>query len=247
MTETVLETRGLVKDFGGITATNDVSVSFSDDELHAIIGPNGAGKTTFFNLLTGTLTPTEGSIHFLGEDITALSPDEIAQRGLIRSYQVTQLFENLTVLENVRIAAQSRHNSYDLWHDADSLVEPRERAESVLDRLGLLHKRDVIAAELSHGEQRVLELAIALGTDPKLLLLDEPTAGMSPEETAEMIHIIDDIAERVPIVLVEHKMSVVMEVADRILVLHNGRAIADDTPAAVRNNDEVKRVYLGEA
>jgi branched-chain amino acid transport system ATP-binding protein len=247
MGETVLETRGLTKDFGGIRATDEVSVSFDDDELHAIIGPNGAGKTTFFNLLTGTLEPTAGEVLFLGEDITGESPAAIARKGLIRSYQIIQLFTDLTALENVRIAAQSRGSSYDFWNDADQFGEPIERAESVLADLGLLEMADTPAAELSHGEQRVLELAIALGTDPSMLLLDEPTAGMSPEETTEMIGIIDDISSEVPIVLVEHKMSVVMEISDRIIVLHKGQKIADGTPDVVRNDEEVQRIYLGES
>jgi len=246
MGETVLETRGLTKDFGGIRAINNVSVSFDENQLHAIIGPNGAGKTTFFNLLTGSLPPTSGEILFLDENITGGSPASIANKGLIRSYQITQLFTELTVLENVRIAAQTQQNSYDFWNDAQSFDKPIERARGVLEDLNLNEKADTPAGELSHGEQRVLELAIALGTDPSMLLLDEPTAGMSPEETNKMMDIISDISSRVPIVLVEHKMSVVMEISDRVLVLHKGQKVADGTPEEVRNDEQVRRIYLGD-
>jgi len=246
MGETVLETRGLTKDFGGIRAIDNVSVSFDENQLHAIIGPNGAGKTTFFNLLTGSLPPTSGEILFLDENITGGSPASIANKGLIRSYQITQLFTELTVLENVRIAAQTQQNSYDFWNDAQSFDKPIERARGVLEDLNLNEKADTPAGELSHGEQRVLELAIALGTDPSMLLLDEPTAGMSPEETNKMMDIISDISSRVPIVLVEHKMSVVMEISDRVLVLHKGQKVADGTPEEVRNDEQVRRIYLGD-
>lgn len=244
MSEPLLRTEGLTKRFDSVTAVDDVDATFEEGTLHAIIGPNGAGKTTFFNLITGALTPSSGTVHFDGEDITDLGPAEIAQRHLIRSYQVTTVFEELSVLENVRVAAQSQHSKYNFWQSADDFPEFIETAEQVLDRVGLLEKRDATAANLSHGEQRTLELAIALATEPKLLLLDEPSSGMSSEETAEIINLIRSLAEEITVVLVEHKMSVVMEVAERIKVLHNGEVIADGSPEAVRNDETVQRVYL---
>ena len=242
---TILRVENLRKQFEGIVAVDDVTAEFREDELHAIIGPNGAGKTTFFNLLTGALEPTSGTITFRGEDITHAKASDIARRGLIRSYQVTKLFDGLTVLENVAVAVQSNENAYNFWGEASPAVT--ERAREILDRVDLSAKADSLASNLSHGEQRTLEIAVALGTDPELLLLDEPTSGMSPEETREVIELVGELREEFPVVLIEHKMSVVNEVADRILVLHNGKKIADDAPEAVRSDPEVRRVYLGEA
>jgi branched-chain amino acid transport system ATP-binding protein len=240
----LLETRGLTKRFDAITAVDDVDASFQEGTLHAIIGPNGAGKTTFFNLLTGALEPTSGTITFDGENITDLPPEAIARRRLVRSYQVTTVFNQLPVLENVRVAVQARHSKYNFWRDTDDMPELIGEAERILERVGLLQKRDALAANLSHGEQRTLELAIALGGDPKMLLLDEPSSGMSAEETADIIGLIQELAEDFTIVLVEHKMSVVMQVADRIIVLHNGGVLADGSPEEVRNDETVRRVYL---
>lgn len=240
--EAILRVQGLTKTFEGIVAVDDVSAEFLDDELHAIIGPNGAGKTTFFNLLTGALEPTAGTILFEGEDITDIGPSEIARRGIVRSYQVTKLFDGLTVLENVAIAVQSNENSYNFWNKTDP--EVTDRAREILAEVNLTSKADDLASTLSHGEQRTLEIAVALGTDPKLLLLDEPTSGMSPEETRDVIQLVGELQRDFPIILIEHKMSVVNEVADRILVLHNGMKIADDEPEAVRQDQEVRRVYL---
>ncbi len=240
--DAVLQVEGLTKKFNGLTAVDDVSVEFLDEELHAIIGPNGAGKTTFFNLLTGALTPTSGRIHFNGEDITDVGPSGIARRGIIRSYQVTKLFEGLTVLENVSIAVQSDSMSYNFWQSTDPAIG--NRAYEILERVGLVDKADSLASDLSHGEQRTLEIAVALGTEPKMLLLDEPTSGMSPEETTEVIELIHELQDDFPIVLIEHKMNVVNEVADKIMVLYNGKKIADDAPLVVQENEEVRRVYL---
>jgi len=244
MSEALLETENLTKRFDGVTAVNDVSTTFDSDSLHAIIGPNGAGKTTFFNLLTGALRPTDGRIYFNDEDITELSPEEIARRRLTRSYQVTTVFDELSVLENVRVAIQARHSMYNFWSKASSMGNLVSEAEEILERVGLLNKRDSEAANLSHGERRTLEIAVALGTDPKMLLLDEPTSGMSSEETNEMIDLIENLSQGVTIVLVEHKMSVVMQISDRIKVLHHGEIIADGSPKEVRNDEEVRRVYL---
>lgn len=241
----ILQTDALRKEFDGLVAVNDISVDFAEDELCSIIGPNGAGKTTFFNLLTGTLPPTSGTVTFKGMDITNLGASDIAREGLTRSYQITQLFQNITAFENVYIAAQTNYNPYNFWSNVDDFPDIEEDAMDALEQVGLVDKHDSIAANLSHGEQRTLELAIALGSDPEMLLLDEPTAGMSAEETQSMITLIGELAEDLPIVLVEHKMSVVMSVSDRVVVLHNGEKIADGTPDHVRADSEVQRVYLG--
>jgi branched-chain amino acid transport system ATP-binding protein len=245
MSQPLLETRNLTKTFEGLVAVDGVSVSFDADQLHAIIGPNGAGKTTFFNLLTGALEPTDGTIHFDGENITNESPVEIARRGLVRSYQETTLFDQLSVLENVAVAVQSTSNVYDFWTSSEAHPEILEEAEEILNRLSLAEERDQLVANLSHGDQRTLEIAVVLGTDPDLLLLDEPSSGMSPEETSEVIELVEELSEDLPIVLIEHKMSVVMQVSDRIMVLHNGQKIADGSPSEVRNDQQVQEVYLG--
>jgi len=241
----ILETRDLTKQFGGFTAIDHVSMGFPEDELVAVIGPNGAGKTTFFNLVTGSLKPTSGAIIFRGTDITDSSPEDIANLGLCRSYQTTTLFEELSVFRNVRIATISNHNYYRFWRETDDYTEANETAAAVLERVGLAEKRDVLTKNLSHGDRRTLEIGVALGTDPHMLLLDEPTSGMSPEETQEVINLVGNLATEFPIAIVEHKMSVVMAVADRIIVLHNGQKLAEGTPEEVRRNQDVREVYLG--
>ncbi len=240
----LLESRGLTMRFGGLTAVDAVDFQVRPGELRAVIGPNGAGKTTFFNMLTGVLPPTDGQILFQGQDITALPAHAVSRLGIARSYQVTNIFADLTVLENVRIAAQSRVTTYNLWANADRLVAVNERAATLLALLGLADKRNLLAGALSHGEQRYLEIGIALATEPAFLLLDEPTAGMSPEETKRTAEFIRSIAGSVTIVLVEHDMEVVMGVSDRITVLNYGRVLAEGTPAEIRENADVRRVYL---
>ncbi len=240
----LLESRGLTMRFGGLTAVDAVDFQVRPGELRAVIGPNGAGKTTFFNMLTGVLPPTDGQILFQGQDITALPAHAVSRLGIARSYQVTNIFADLTVLENVRIAAQSRVTTYNLWANADRLVAVNERAATILTLLGLADKRNLLAGALSHGEQRYLEIGIALATEPAFLLLDEPTAGMSPEETKRTAEFIRSIAGSVTIVLVEHDMEVVMGVSDRITVLNYGRVLAEGTPAEIRENADVRRVYL---
>jgi branched-chain amino acid transport system ATP-binding protein len=245
MTRPILEVDDLVKRFGGLTATDEVSVSFDDDELCAIIGPNGAGKSTFFNLIMGELRPTSGTVRFDGEDITDLQPAGTVRRGLVKSFQTSNVFDDLTVFENVRLASQASGNPYNFWRRKETFEGPLRKAETVLDEMDLAGKRDATAAELSHGEERSLEIAIALATDPKMLLLDEPSSGMSPEETREVIDVIRDLSTTIPVLLIEHKMSVVMGVADRIIVLHNGQVLADGTPETIRNDEQVREVYLG--
>ena len=240
----LLESRGLAKDFGGLSAVNGVDFQVRRGELRSVIGPNGAGKTTFFNLLTGVLPPTRGQILFKGHDITRLPAHAVSRLGVARSYQVTNIFGDLTVFENVRIAAQSRVTHYRCWGNADRLTAVNQRAEEILTSLGLGEKRHVRGAELSHGEQRYLEIGIALATDPDFLLLDEPTAGMSPEETQRTAAFVRKLAGHVTIVLVEHDMEVVMGISDRITVLNYGEVLAEGTPAEIRDNADVRRVYL---
>jgi branched-chain amino acid transport system ATP-binding protein len=240
----LLESRGLSKIFGGLTAVNRVDFQVRTGELRSVIGPNGAGKTTFFNLLTGVLPPSAGRILFKGRDITGLPAHAVSRLGIARSYQVTNIFGDLTVFENVRIAAQSRVTHYRFWGDADALAAVNARAEEILQHLGLASKRHARASELSHGEQRYLEIGIALATNPDFLLLDEPTAGMSPDETQRTAAFVRRLAGHVTIVVVEHDMEVVMGISDRITVLNYGKILAEGSPAEIRENADVRRVYL---
>jgi ABC-type branched-subunit amino acid transport system ATPase component/ABC-type branched-subunit amino acid transport system permease subunit len=240
----LLESRGLTREFGGLIAVNAVDFRVRRGELRAVIGPNGAGKTTFFNMLTGVLAPSRGRIVFKGRDITRLPAHAVSRLGVARSYQLTNIFGDLTVFENVRIAAQSRVAHYRCWRDAERLEGVKRRAAEILALLGLEAKRDAPAAALSHGEQRYLEIGIALATEPDFLLLDEPTAGMSPEETARTAAFVRKLAGQLTIVLVEHDMEVVMGISDRITVLNYGQVLAEGTPAEIREHPEVRRVYL---
>ena len=240
----LLQTVGLTKRFGGLIAVNRVDFAVRRGELRAVIGPNGAGKTTFFNVLTGVLPSSAGRILFKGRDVSGLPAHALSRLGIARSYQVTNIFGDLTVFENLRIAAQSRVTQYRAWGNADRLQAVNARADETLRLLGLAAKRHVRAAELSHGEQRYLEIGIALATDPEFLLLDEPTAGMSPEETQRTAAFVRKLAGRLTIVLVEHDMEVVMGVSDRITVLNYGEILAEGTPAEIRDNADVRRVYL---
>ena len=240
----ILRTEGLTRHYGGVRALTDVDFRVEPGRLHAMIGPNGAGKSTLFHVITGRVPPTSGRIWFREREISRLSQSAVARLGIARSYQVTTIFLNLTVFENVRIAAQSRETHANFWLLADSLRAVSARAEAVLEMIGLQDKRHLLASQLSHGEQRHLDMAIALASDPGLLLLDEPTAGMSPLETEQTMHVIRELGQRVPTVLVEHKMNVVMQISDWITVLHFGRVLAEGTPDEVRNNAQVQEVYL---
>jgi branched-chain amino acid transport system ATP-binding protein len=230
--------------FGGLVALNGVSFEVQRDEIRAIIGPNGAGKSTFFNCLTGVLRPTSGCILFNGEDITGLPPDRISQKGIARSYQITNILPNATTLENVRIAAQSRRHRWSLLTHHRAYHDIMDRAQAVLQAVGLHGQADELAANLSHGEQRHLEIGIALATEPELLCLDEPTAGMSAAETHDTMALIRRIAPNLTILIVEHDMQVVMELAQRITVLHYGEVLAEGTPAEIRENQRVLEAYL---
>ena len=242
----LLETRNLSKRFGGLTAVQSVNLTVNPGVIHAIIGPNGAGKSTLFNLLSGHLEPTAGQVCFDGQDITRRKPHRISHLGLSRSFQLTSVFPELSVHENVRVAAQSRsRQSYRFWHPVWHLRAPLEHTARVLGHIGLADKALRRASQLSHGDQRVLEVAIALATAPKLLLLDEPTSGMSREEAKAMMQLITHIAAEVTVVLIEHNMPLVMTIADRITVLHHGEVIAEGTAAEVQAHAEVRRAYLG--
>jgi branched-chain amino acid transport system ATP-binding protein len=246
MTDPVLlRTERLTRAFESLVAVNRVDVSVRRGELRSIIGPNGAGKTTFFRLIAGDMPPTSGGIWFDGHDITGLPQHRIARLGIAKSYQITNVFPHLTVLENVRVAAQGYARSFNFWSRARDLGEVRSRALALLKTIGLQDKAGRLAAHLSHGEKRHLEIAIALASDPTLLLLDEPTAGMSPEETDETIVLIRELAHDRTLVLVEHKMKVVMKISDRITVFHQGQVLAEGTPEEIRANELVQRTYLG--
>jgi branched-chain amino acid transport system ATP-binding protein len=247
MAEPLLRVAGLVKRFGGLTATDHVSIDVGDGELHAIIGPNGAGKTTLVTQLSGELRPDAGTISFRGEDVTALPADRRALLGLARSFQITSIFRDFTVLQNVALAVQAHAgHSFRFLRPAGSesvLVEP---ARDILAQVGLAERQDVLAAHLAHGEQRALEIAMALATEPKLLLLDEPMAGMGPEDSARMVRFLLGLKRRYAILLVEHDMDAVFALADRISVLVYGRVIATDDADGIRANAAVREAYLGE-
>jgi branched-chain amino acid transport system ATP-binding protein len=243
----LLRVENLVLRFGGITATDNLSLDVASGELHAIIGPNGAGKTTLISQLTGQLLPNSGSIRFAGKEITRMPSYKRSTLGLARSFQITSLLSDFTALDNVALAAQAHDgHSFHFWGSARKENHLRQAARSALDRVGLAHRADVVVSKLSHGEQRELELAVALATKPRLLLLDEPMAGLGITESARMVKLLQELRREVTIVLVEHDMDAVFALADRITVLVYGRVIASDTPAAIRSNEEVRRAYLGD-
>jgi branched-chain amino acid transport system ATP-binding protein len=245
--EPLLRVENLVRRFGGITATDNLSLEVARGELHAIIGPNGAGKTTLITQLTGQLQPNSGSIHFSGRDITRLPAYRRSALGLARSFQITSLLKDFTAADNVALAAQAHDgHSFYFWGDARKEKHLRETARAALARVGLEQRADVVVSELSHGEQRELELAVALATKPQLLLLDEPMAGLGVSESARMVELLQALRREFTIILVEHDMEAVFALADRISVLVYGKVIACDVPAAIRVNEEVKRAYLGE-
>jgi len=243
----LLRVENLVRRFGGIVATDNLSLDVATGELHAIIGPNGAGKTTLISQLIGQLRPSAGTIRFAGQDITHLPAWRRSQRGLARSFQITSLLPDFTAADNVALAAQARDgHSFHFWGNARREKHLRDAARSALARVGLEQRADVVVSKLSHGEQRELELAVALATKPQLLLLDEPMAGLGATESARMVKLLAELRREVTIVLVEHDMEAVFALADRITVLVYGRVIASGAPAAIRGNEEVKRAYLGD-
>jgi branched-chain amino acid transport system ATP-binding protein len=242
----VLRTRELTKSFGAHVAVDAVDIEVRPGTLHAIIGPNGAGKTTLFNLLSGELRPSSGSIEFAGRDVSRLDATSRSHLGMGRSFQRTNVFPKLSVFENVRLAAQSRtEQSFALWRAAASLRDVNGRAEIALEEIGLLGHRAQPASELAGGDQRLLELAITLATDPVLLLLDEPSQGLSPQDARRLIDRIGALTERYTIVLIEHNMPLVMGLSDEITVMNFGRILAHGTPAEIRADPAVRAAYLG--
>jgi branched-chain amino acid transport system ATP-binding protein len=247
MTDTLLQVAGLSKRFGGIVASDDISLDVRVGELHAIIGPNGAGKTTLIGQLTGLLKPDAGTVHFAGEDISSRPAYARSLLGLARSFQITSLFLDHTVLDNVALAVQAHAgHSFSFWKDARREAALREPARAALARVGLTARADEPAAALSHGEHRQLELAMALAGKPRMLLLDEPMAGMGADESVRMVTLLRELKREVAILLIEHDMEAVFALADRITVLVYGRVIASGAPADIRANTEVRDAYLGE-
>ena len=247
MADPLLRVENLVRRFGGIVATDNLSLDVAHGELHAIIGPNGAGKTTLIGQLTGQLLPNSGSIHFAGNNITGMPAHRRSALGLARSFQITSLLSDFTALDNVALAAQAHDgHSFYFWGNARKEKHLRGAALAALTRVGLARRADVTVSELSHGEQRELELAVALATKPQMLLLDEPMAGLGSTESARMVKLLRELRREVTIVLVEHDMEAVFALADRITVLVYGRVIASGAPAEIRQNEEVRRAYLGD-
>ena len=247
MADALLAVDGLTKRFGGVVATDNLAMEVAPGEIHAVIGPNGAGKTTLIAQLSGMLRPDRGSIRFDGADITRLAAPARAKRGLARSFQVTSILRDFTALDNVALAVQAHAgHSFRFWRRARAEPELREPALALLEEQELGHRADMLAGNLAHGEQRQLEIAMAVATGAKLLLLDEPTAGMGRADSERMIEYLRRLNRRCTMVLVEHDMDAVFALADRITVLAYGRAIACDTPEAVRNDAAVRQAYLGE-
>jgi len=244
--EPLLETLNLSKSFGALQAVTQVSLRVAKGTIHSVIGPNGAGKTTLFNLLTGFLVPTSGRIMFQGKDITYFPAHKISMLGVSRSFQITSIFPDLSVIENVRIAIQSRTNmSYRFLKALNKKDDLEEKSREVLRKIGLQDKEKLTARSLSHGEKRILDIGIGLSTNPKLLLLDEPASGLVGDEIVRVTNLIKDISSEVTVVLVEHNIDVVLSISNRISVLYYGEVIAEGSPQEVRCNPNVQEVYLG--
>lgn len=244
----ILETEGLTKKFGTLTAVNNVSLTVPTGTISSIIGPNGAGKTTLFNLFTGAFGPTRGEIRFKGKDIAGTSPHSIVRRGIVRSYQITNFFDELTALENVRLAAQAPYTGFrarDFTKHYTAVDQAMEDAHRILERIELDHVADQTASNLSYGQRRHLEIGISLAADPDLLLMDEPTAGMSPEETNEAVELVEEIAADTTLVIIEHDMEIVMDISDQINVMNDGELLASGTADEIRNDERVQKAYLG--
>jgi branched-chain amino acid transport system ATP-binding protein len=244
----MLRLEGLSRRFGGVVATDRVTLEIASGEIHALIGPNGAGKTTLIGQIAGSLASDAGEIHFLGRSLTALKQHQRVKLGLARSYQITSIFGRLSVLDNLALAVQARSgSSFSFWRPVSGEKEIFEEAQAIVAEIGLLEKEKSIAATLAHGEQRALEVGLALATRPRLVLLDEPMAGMGPEESQRVIALIESIRSRITVLLVEHDMDAVFRLADRISVLVAGRLIATGTPESIKSNAQVRKAYLGDA
>ncbi|MEQ1879377.1 MAG: ABC transporter ATP-binding protein [Burkholderiales bacterium] len=243
----MLKLNGVVKRFGGLAATDGANLEVSGGEIHALIGPNGAGKTTLVHQISGLLRPDSGTVYFDGADVTLLSMHERVLRGLARSFQVTSIFPRLSALDNALLASQAgMGSSFRFWTPIRAENKLVEKARAVLDRVGLLERAYQAAGALAHGEQRRLEMGLSLATQPKLLLLDEPLAGMSPDESRQMVELISDLKSTATLLLVEHDMQAVFRLADRVSVMVSGRIVATGTPQEIRANEEVRVAYLGD-
>jgi branched-chain amino acid transport system ATP-binding protein len=245
---TILETRNLSRYFGQMAALSNISLSIREKEITSLIGPNGAGKTTFYNVITGRFPPSSGKILFKDKDITGLAPHQIVKRGVGRSFQITSIFSGLTVLENVRAAVIARSSArMNLFTPVESSRSLYEQSMRYLELIGLADKKDDVCSILSHGDMRVVEIGITLATEPDLILLDEPTQGMTPEETKRMVNLIRDLSNRTETTffIIEHDMNVVFSISDRIVVLYYGSILADASPDEIRSNRKVKEAYLG--
>jgi len=243
----ILELRDVYKDFDGLEVLFGISLGVPQGQRHAIIGPNGAGKSTIFNLITGKYAPSKGRIFFRGEDVTGTSPHILNRRGMARSFQITNIFRTMTVFQNVRNAVLSKNKiRYNLFTRLDRMKDVSDQTERVLEQIGLMDRKDVEAGLLSYGQQRALEIGLTIATEPELILLDEPTAGMSSEETREAVKLIERVTRGKTLVIVEHDMEVVFSLADRITVIYYGEVLASGPPDEIRQNQKVKDAYLGE-
>jgi branched-chain amino acid transport system ATP-binding protein len=243
----ILELKDVYKNFDGLEVLFGINLGIREGERHAIIGPNGAGKSTIFNLITGRYPVSKGKIYFQGEDVTGTAPHKLNRQGLSRSFQITNIFKTMTVFENVRNAILSRNKvRFNLFSRLGRMEAINRQTEEVLKQIGLLERKDIISGLLSYGEQRALEIGLTIATEPKLILLDEPTAGMSSEETREAVKLIGRVTEGKTLVIVEHDMEVVFSLADRITVLYYGEVLASGPPEQIRNDQKVKDAYLGE-
>ena len=243
----LLEVTNLSKDFSGLKVLFGIDLKLEQGERHAIIGPNGAGKSTLFNVITGKYAPSQGKISFKGHDITGLSPHKIARLGLARSFQVTNIFRAMTAFDNVRNAVLSQNGRrHSIFPTLDAMIPITEQTEQILDQIGLLDRKAELAGELAHGHQLALEIGMTIAMDPELILLDEPTAGMSSTESRETVKLIEKVTEGKTLLIVEHDMDVVFSIATRITVIYYGRVLASGSPEAIRNDQQVKDAYLGE-
>ncbi|MGA2517848.1 MAG: ABC transporter ATP-binding protein [Thermodesulfobacteriota bacterium] len=246
-TKNILELQGIYKDFEGLQVLFDVNLGVQEGERHAIIGPNGAGKSTLFNLITGKYRPSRGRIFLKDETVTGVNPFKLNRMGMARSFQITNIFRTMTVFENVRNAILSKNKiRYNMFSRLSGMDEINRQTEKVLHEIGLLERKDNIAGELSYGQQRALEIGLTIATNPELILLDEPTAGMSSEETREAVKLIQRVTEGKTLIIVEHDMEVVFSIADRVSVLYYGKVLACGLPGEIRNDQRVKDAYLGE-
>jgi len=242
----IIKTENLTKRFGGLLAVNNVDLIIGENRLTSIIGPNGAGKTTLYNLLIGLMKPDGGKIYFQGKDITGYPPHSIVKEGIARSFQILNIFTELSLFENIRIAVQAeRGHGLEILSSIDSLDEVNDRSFEIIKTIGLYGNENITAKNLSYGDRRILEIGIALASNPKLLLLDEPTSGLAGRETGTMTVFIQNLAKDLTIVVIEHDMNVVLSISDHIAVLHQGKVIAEGTPDEIKQNDEVQEAYLG--